>query len=96
MRRTPTFRRFAAVAIAIGALAGPPQPARAQAEPSGPHPRLFSDAATVEEAFHLTGFFLSRHVYEPRGLEEPAARVGFLAALRKSRVPQNAAKETAA
>ena len=42
------------------------------------------DAAAFEEAFRLTGFFFHRHVYEPRGMEAPEARAGFLAALRKS------------
>ena len=37
----------------------------------------------VEDAFRLTGFFFARHVYEPRGIEQPDARAGFLAALRK-------------
>ena len=45
---------------------------------------LRADAAAVEDAFRLTGFFLGRHVYEPRGLPEPQARAGFLAALRRS------------
>ncbi|RWX72193.1 DNA repair protein RecO, partial [Mesorhizobium sp. M2A.F.Ca.ET.039.01.1.1] len=31
----------------------------------------------------LSGFFFARHVYEPRGLEPPDARAGFLAALRR-------------
>jgi DNA repair protein RecO (recombination protein O) len=43
-----------------------------------------ADAAAFEEAFRLTGFFLHRHVYGPRGIEAPEARAGFLAALRKS------------
>jgi DNA repair protein RecO (recombination protein O) len=51
----------------------------------------------VEDAFRLTGFFFSRHVYEPRGLEEPASRAAFLAALRKHRVSvAPASGETAA
>jgi DNA repair protein RecO (recombination protein O) len=58
---------------------------------------LRADVAGVEEAFRLTGFFLARHVYEPRGIEEPGARAGFLAALRKHRVVAIApAGETAA
>jgi DNA repair protein RecO (recombination protein O) len=36
------------------------------------------DAQAVVEAFHLTGYFLARHVYEPRGLEPPEARAAFL------------------
>ncbi|MER9138723.1 DNA repair protein RecO [Mesorhizobium sp. M0047] len=44
---------------------------------------LRADPTDVEDAFQLTGFFLTRHVYEPRGIEPPDARAGFLAALRK-------------
>jgi DNA repair protein RecO (recombination protein O) len=44
---------------------------------------LRADRAAIEDAFRLTGFFFSRHVYEPRGIEAPGARTGFLAALRK-------------
>ena len=44
---------------------------------------LRGDPAAVEDAFRLTGFFFTRHVYEPRGIEQPDARAGFLAALRK-------------
>lgn len=45
---------------------------------------LRASPADIDAAFRLTGFFLSRHVYEPRGLNEPEARSGFIAALRKS------------
>jgi DNA repair protein RecO (recombination protein O) len=58
---------------------------------------LRADASAVDDAFRLTGFFFARHVYEPRGLEEPGARAGFLAALRKQRaMPVTATGETAA
>ena len=46
-------------------------------------PMCRADAVSLDEAFRLTGFFLTRHVYEPRGISEPDARGGFLAALRK-------------
>jgi DNA repair protein RecO (recombination protein O) len=46
--------------------------------------RLRGDAGALENAFRLTGYFLSRHIYEPRGLDEPEARLGFLQAVRKS------------
>ena len=46
---------------------------------SGPR----ADQAALDDAFRLTGFFFTRHVYEPRGIEQPDARAGFLAALRK-------------
>jgi DNA repair protein RecO (recombination protein O) len=42
-----------------------------------------ADPISIDDAFRLTGFFLTRHVYEPRGMSEPDARGGFLAALRK-------------
>lgn len=44
---------------------------------------LRGDGGAVEDAFRLTGFFFHRHVYEPRGMAEPEARTGFLAALRR-------------
>ncbi|WP_416796036.1 DNA repair protein RecO [Ciceribacter azotifigens] len=46
-----------------------------------------SSAATSEslaDAFRLTGFFLGRHVYEPRGITPGAAREGFLQAALKA------------
>jgi DNA repair protein RecO (recombination protein O) len=43
-----------------------------------------AEPSDIEDAFRLTGFFFQRHVYEPRGLAEPDARAGFIAALRKS------------
>ena len=45
---------------------------------------LRADSTGIEQAFRLTGFFFSRHVYEPRGFGEPEARAAFLAALRRS------------
>ena len=38
---------------------------------------LGADLAAIEEAFRLTGFFLTRHVYEPRAIAEPEARASF-------------------
>lgn len=45
---------------------------------------LRGDRAAFEEAFRLTGFFLERHVYEPRGMEQPQPRASFLSALRRA------------
>ena len=45
---------------------------------------LRADRAGVDDAFRLTGFFLVRHVYEPRGISEPEARASFLSALRRN------------
>ena len=36
-------------------------------------------AADILAGFRLTGYFLARHVYEPRGIEPPEARARFLA-----------------
>lgn len=36
----------------------------------------------LADAFRLTGFFLDRHVYGPRGLPWPASRESFVAAIR--------------
>jgi len=41
------------------------------------------DALAVRQALGLTGHFLSRHVYEPRGLSVPEARGGFINAVLK-------------
>jgi DNA repair protein RecO (recombination protein O) len=47
------------------------------------HAGLRADAGAIEDAFRLTGFFFSRHVYEPRGFGEPEARAAFIGALRR-------------
>jgi DNA repair protein RecO (recombination protein O) len=41
----------------------------------------------LSDAFALTGFFLARHVLEPRGLTMPEARSGFVAAVLRQRTP---------
>jgi DNA repair protein RecO (recombination protein O) len=41
-------------------------------------------AAELNAGFALTGFFLVRHVFEPRGIAMPEARTHFLAALRRA------------
>ncbi|WP_353642070.1 DNA repair protein RecO [Mesorhizobium sp. WSM2239] len=46
---------------------------------------LRADRASIKDGFKLTGFFFARHVYEPRGIEAPDARAGFLAVLQKHR-----------
>lgn len=40
-------------------------------------------AEELREAFRLTGYFLARNVFGPRGIKEPEARHGLLAALEK-------------
>jgi len=46
-----------------------------QAEPESP--------ADLADAFALTGFFLDRHAFAPRGLTLPEARAHFVTALRR-------------
>ena len=40
-------------------------------------------AEELRQAFRLTGYFLARNVFGPRGIKEPEARHGLLAALAK-------------
>jgi DNA repair protein RecO (recombination protein O) len=39
--------------------------------------------AELWQGFAMTGYFLRRHVYEPRGMGEPEARVALIAALER-------------
>ncbi|GGA93126.1 DNA repair protein RecO [Brucella endophytica] len=55
-----------------------------------PLPEFVSDTrvrahslAEIDAAFRMTGYFLMRHVWEPRALTPPEARAGFMAALGK-------------
>lgn len=43
-----------------------------------------AEPESLKDAFELTGFFLNRHVYEPRGMEMPDARSGFIQAALKA------------
>lgn len=43
-----------------------------------------ANAASLTQAFKLTGYFLERHVYEPRGISDFAARDGFCQAALKA------------
>lgn len=45
-----------------------------------------ADPQELRDAFRLTGFFLDRHVFGPRGIAWPAAREDFLAST--TRVPE--------
>ena len=40
-----------------------------------------ADAASLAEAFALTGFFLDRHAFAPRGLPMPSERARFISAV---------------
>lgn len=43
-----------------------------------------ADRQSLAAAFRLTGFFLHRHVYEPRGIDAGSARDGFIQAALKA------------
>lgn len=43
-------------------------------------------ATELEQGFALTGYFLRRHIYQPRGLPEPQERASFIAALQREAV----------
>ena len=47
-------------------------------------------AADVTDGFAMTGFFLSRHVFEPRGLPLPDARASFINAVTNAGVRERA------
>ncbi|MEQ8450512.1 MAG: DNA repair protein RecO [Nitratireductor sp.] len=72
---------------AVSRLAGQPYADRLLALPAFLHARAGrgGDPDAIEAAFRLTGYFFTRHVYEPRGIAPPQTRAGFLAALRRSR-----------
>jgi DNA repair protein RecO (recombination protein O) len=44
----------------------------------------FPSAAELDEAFALTGYFLSRHMFEPRGVGLPDARTHLIAAVQRA------------
>jgi DNA repair protein RecO (recombination protein O) len=43
--------------------------------------RIEPSLADLEDGFALTGFFLTRHLFAPRGLPLPDARASFIAAV---------------
>ncbi len=70
---------------AVSRQAGEPWHDKLLALPAflGPGAGRPADQAAIDQAFRLTGYFFARHVYEPRGLTEPEARTGFIAAVRR-------------
>jgi DNA repair protein RecO (recombination protein O) len=48
-----------------------------------------TSASMLDQAFRLTGYFLGRHVFEPRGVEPPISRESFCAAALRA-MPQEA------
>ncbi|HWK95836.1 MAG TPA: DNA repair protein RecO [Pseudolabrys sp.] len=47
-------------------------------------PRVSANGSDLEDGFKLTGFFLARHVLEPRGMQLADERMHFLAALARA------------
>ena len=45
-----------------------------------------ADEATLADGFRLTRYFLGRHVWSPRGIEEPAAREAMIASIARGLV----------
>ena len=71
---------------AVSAAAGAPWQDKLLALPSflSDGSREAADEASLADAFRLTGYFLHRHVYEPRGIDMPDARTGFVQAALKA------------
>lgn len=70
---------------AVSAAAGAPWADRMLALPAflPDRTQACTSAETLGQAFRLTGYFLGRHVFEPRGVEPPISRESFCtAALR--------------
>ena len=53
-------------------------------------------AADFAAAFALTGYFLARHVYEPRGLAIPDARQSFMNLIERAKPAREAARHDVA
>jgi DNA repair protein RecO (recombination protein O) len=47
-------------------------------------PRVSPLGGDLDDGFKLTGFFLARHVLEPRGMQLADERMHFLAALARA------------
>jgi DNA repair protein RecO (recombination protein O) len=65
-------------ARAVSRLAGAPWKDRLLPLPAFLRGEGGPDAAAVRDGFRLTGYFLGRHVFEPRGLMLPDAREAFI------------------
>lgn len=66
---------FAGRLLALPAFLSPAPPANVEAG---------SPASQLADGFRLTGFFLSRHVWAPRGLRPPDERQGFAASIARA------------
>ena len=73
---------------AVSAAAGRPYGDRLLRLPAflGPD-AIMPGPAALEDAYRLTGFFLARHVFEPRGQDIPDTRESFLRACRADDLP---------
>src|SRR5262249_31553288 len=68
---------------AVSAMAGAPYADRLLKLPDfliGSGRNAAPDDKDIDAGFRLTGFFLSRDVYEPRGIPVPDARAAYIAA----------------
>lgn len=71
---------------AVSAEAGAPWKDRMLSMPAflRPESSVAADGEQLKSAFETMSYFLNRHVYEPRGLEPPTARDGFVQAVLKA------------
>ncbi|MFN7024112.1 MAG: DNA repair protein RecO [Pseudorhizobium sp.] len=71
---------------AVSGAAGAPYADRLLALPSflKEGAKTAADRDSMVAAFRLTGYFLHRHIYEPRGITDNAARDGFVQAALKA------------
>ena len=71
---------------AVTREAGQPYADRMLALPAflAPERQAATSGEEIEAAFRLTGFFLHRHVYDPRGIDMPSAREGVREAVLKA------------
>ncbi|GAB5460190.1 DNA repair protein RecO [Hoeflea sp. EC-HK425] len=74
---------------AVSAEAGRPWADRMLALPAflPDRTQACTSADMLDQAFRLTGYFLGRHVFEPRGVEPPISRESFCAAALRA-MPQ--------
>ena len=71
---------------AVSAAAGAPYRERLLSLPAFLRdPERAASADEIADAFRLTGHFLERELFAPRGLKLPEARAAFLTAIRKAR-----------
>jgi len=79
---------------AVSAEAGAPWADRLLALPAflPDREQICTDADMLAQAFRLTGYFLGRHVFEPRGVEPPISRESFCTAALRAMPQANTVK----